>query len=322
MKMPYTIGIDIGDTKTVFGVVNARGEIIAQSSIKTTGYESAEAYFAVLIPELNHMIEDSGGKNLFKGIGLGAPSGNYYKGCIEDVSNIEWTKKKIVPLSKIISEATGITSILSNDTNAKTIGEMIYGRAKGLKDFIMITLGTGVGSSIVANGQLIYGHDGFAGELGHIIVCSTNGRPCGCGRKGCLETYASTTGVALTAKEYLKEWEEDSLLRNMDSSGITFKSVNDAAVKGDKIALKVLETTGKMLGEVFSDFIAYSNPEAIILAGELTVSGDLLLKPIQEHMEANVLSIYKKKTLLLLSQLKESEAAILGASALAWEIKE
>jgi Transcriptional regulator/sugar kinase len=321
MEKPYVIGIDVGGTNTVFGVVDVRGQILSSGSIKTGKYTTADEYVSALAPELNRIINDSGGKELFKGIGVGAPNGNYYSGCIEDAPNVAWAHRKVVPLAAMIAEQTGIPCVLTNDANAAAIGEMTYGAAKGMKDFIMITLGTGVGSGIVVNGQLVYGHDGFAGELGHVIVRRNNGRLCGCGRRGCLETYTSATGVAQTAIQYLEERKEESLLRDLDISELASKDVYDAAVKGDKIALEIFEYTGKILGEAFADFIAFSSPEAIILFGGLTKAGDFITKPIYENMEANVLPIFKGKTKLLLSQLKESDAAVLGASALAWEIK-
>lgn len=314
------IGIDLGGTNTVMGVIDVRGQILATDSIKTAKYVTAEDFAAALLPKLNHLIAQFGGIASFKGIGIGAPNGNYYSGCIEDAPNIKWAKGRKVPLAKMISYGTGVPCSLTNDANAAAIGEMTYGAARGMKDFIMITLGTGVGSGIVANGQLIYGHDGFAGELGHVTVVK-DGRLCGCGRKGCLETYASATGVARTAKEIVQANKVKTLLSEIPIDDITSKDVYDAAVKGDKVAISVFEETGKILGEAFANFINFSSPEAIVLFGGLTKAGDYLVKPIEKYMEENLMHIFKGKTKILLSQLKESDAAVLGASALAWESK-
>ena len=252
-------------------------------------------------------------------MGVGAPNGNYYSGTIEFAPNLPW--RGIIPLAAMFEDKLGIPTALTNDANAAAIGEMTYGAARGLKDFIMITLGTGVGSGIVINGQLVYGHDGFAGELGHVIV-NPEGRVCGCGRKGCLETYCSATGVARTAREFLVARSEPSLLRNVPVEDIQSKDVYDAAVKGDKLAQEIFEYTGKILGEALANFVAFSSPEAIILFGGLAKSGDYITKPIQKALEDNVLNIYKGKTKLLLSQLKDADAAVLGASALGWEVRE
>ena len=265
------------------------------------------------------LIEQVGGKDKIRGIGVGAPNGNYFSGSIEFAPNLPWKGK--IPLAQMIQDRMGIGVVLTNDANAAAIGEMTYGAARGMKDFIVITLGTGVGSGIVVGGQLVYGHDGFAGELGHMIV-RRNGRMCGCGRQGCLETYTSATGVARTAREYLTIRSDESLLRQLDIDSITSKDVFDAAVAGDQLALEIFESTGAILGEACADFVTFSSPEAIIFFGGLTKSGDLLMNPIRHHMEKNLLTIYKGKTKLLLSQLKESDAAVLGASALGWEARE
>jgi len=250
-----------------------------------------------------------------KGIGAGAPNGNFYTGNIEYAANLPW--KGIVPFGKLMSEKFGLPCMVTNDANAAALGEMTYGAAKGMKNFIMITLGTGVGGGVVVNGQLVYGHDGFAGELGHVIMDREHGRPCGCGRKGCLETYCSATGVATTAKELLKKDATPSLLRNVEWDKITSKDVFDAAMQGDELAKQVFEFTGKTLGEAFADFVAFSAPEAIILFGGLAQAGDLILKPIRESMEANLLSVWKGKVKLIFSQLPDDDAAILGAASLA-----
>ena len=320
MEKPYVVGIDIGGTNTVFGIVDARGTIIASSSIKTGAYEDVNDYVDEVCKNLLPLIIANGGVDKIKGIGIGAPNGNYYSGTIEFAPNLPW--KGVIPLAAMFEERLGIPTALTNDANAAGIGEMTYGAARGMKDFIVITLGTGVGSGIVIGGNLVYGHDGFAGELGHVIMRRNNGRPCGCGRQGCLEAYASATGVARTAREYLDIRKDDSLLRELDPSEITSKDVFDAAMKGDKLALEIFEFTGNMLGEAFADFVAFSSPEAIILFGGLTKAGDLLMNPIKRSMDKNMLKVFEGKTKLLFSQLKESDAAVLGASALGWEVKE
>lgn len=319
MEKPYVVGIDIGGTNTVFGVVDARGTVLYSGSIKTGKYAEIDEYVTALGQGLTQIIDQVGGPEKIKGIGVGAPNGNYFNGCIEFAPNLPWKGK--IPLAQLISEKVGgIPVALTNDANAAAIGEMTYGAARGMKDFIVITLGTGVGSGIVINGQLVYGHDGFAGELGHVIV-RRNGRQCGCGRQGCLEAYTSATGVARTAREFMEIRKEDSVLREIDPADITSKDVYDAAMKNDKLALEIFEMTGKMLGEAFADFVAFSSPEAIILFGGLTKAGDLIMDPVKRAMDANMLKVYEGKTKLLVSQLKESDAAVLGASALGWEVK-
>ena len=316
MDKPYVIGVDLGGTNTVFGIVDARGNVVVNASIKTAVHNEIELYLDDLVVGLNMLIEQVGGKDKIRGIGVGAPNGNYFNGSIEFAPNLPWKGK--IPLAQMLQERIGIPVALTNDANAAAIGEMTYGAARGMKDFIVITLGTGVGSGIVVGGQLVYGHDGFAGELGHMIV-RRNGRMCGCGRQGCLETYTSATGVARTAREYLSIRSDESLLRSVDVESITSKDVYDAAMQGDALALEIFEATGAILGESFADFVTFSSPEAIILFGGLTKSGDLLMNPIKHHMEKNLLPIYKGKTKLLFSQLKESDAAVLGASALGWD---
>lgn len=320
MERPYVVGIDIGGTNTVFGIVDARGTIIASSAVKTQIYPTADEYVDEVCKNLLPLIISQGGVEKIKGIGIGAPNGNFYSGTIEFAPNLPW--KGIIPLAAMFEERLGIPTALTNDANAAAVGEMTYGAARGMKDFIMITLGTGVGSGIVINGQVVYGHDGFAGELGHVIVRRENGRLCGCGRHGCLETYCSATGVARTAREILAARTDTSLLRNTPSESITSKDVYDAAIQGDKLAQEIFEFTGKLLGEAIADAIAFSSPEAIVLFGGLAKSGDYILNPIQKAIEENVLQIYKDKTKLLVSELKDSDAAVLGASALAWELKD
>ena len=253
-------------------------------------------------------------------MGIGAPNGNFYKGTIEFAPNLSWGHDGIVPLADMFSKKLGVPVALTNDANAAAIGEMTYGVARGMKNFIVITLGTGVGSGIVINGQLVYGCDGFAGELGHVIVRRDNGRSCGCGRTGCLEAYCSATGVARTAREFLQTTEEPSVLRDMKSEDITSLDVSIAANKGDKMALRVYDFTGKMLGEACADFAAFSSPEAFIFFGGLTKAGDLIMKPIQDSYNEHVLKIFKDKAKFLVSGLDGSSAAVLGASAIGWDI--
>ena len=320
MEKPYVVGIDIGGTNTVFGVVDARGTILYSGSIKTGKYADVNDYVAELAKGLKSVIDQAGGPDKIKGVGVGAPNGNFFNGCIEFAPNLPW--KGILPLAAMFEERLGIPTALTNDANAAAIGEMTYGAARGMKDFIMITLGTGVGSGIVINGQMVYGHDGFAGELGHVIIRRENGRLCGCGRHGCLETYCSATGVARTAREFLTARTEPSLLRSIPAENITSKDVYDAAVQGDKLAQDIFNFTGTILGEAIADAIAFSSPEAIILFGGLAKSGDYIFKPIQKAIDDNVLNIYKGKAKLLMSELKDSDAAVLGASALGWELRD
>ena len=318
MDKPYVIGMDMGGTNTVFGIVDARGTVISKSAIKTSTHTDVNLYINDIYTELSKLIEAAGGIDKIKGIGVGAPNGNYYTGNIEFAPNLPW--KGIIPFANLMADKFGIPSALTNDANAAAVGEMTYGAARGMKNFIMITLGTGVGSGIVIDGKVVYGHDGFAGELGHVTAIRNNGRLCGCGKTGCLETYASATGVARSAREILESSTKDSLLRNIPIDSITSKDVFDAAIEGDEVAKEIFNFTGKILGECLADFVAFSAPEAIVLFGGLTKSGDLILDPIKEHMEKNLLPIWRGKVKVLFSELKEADAAVLGASALAWEI--
>ena len=313
------MGIDIGGTNTVFGIVDTRGMVIASGSIKTAKHNKVEDYIDELHREATRLIEANDAVDKIHGIGIGAPNANYFTGVIEDGVNLPWPTP--LPLAKLVEEKFGIPVAVTNDANAAAIGEMTYGAARGIKDFIMITLGTGVGSGIVINGQVVYGHDGFAGELGHVIVKRTNGRLCGCGRTGCLEAYCSATGVARTAREFLEIRTEPSLLRNIDVDQITSKDVYDAAVNGDKLAKDIFEYTGAILGEAFANMMVFSSPAAFILFGGLSKSGELLLKPLRAAMDRNMMAIFKGKPKVLLSELKEADAAVLGASALGWEAK-
>ncbi|MBQ9636857.1 MAG: ROK family protein [Prevotella sp.] len=317
---PYVIGLDLGGTNSVFGIVDSRGEIKATTAIKTQGFDTVKDYVDACVTALEPVIEQVGGIEKIKAMGIGAPNGNYYKGTIEFAPNLSWGHSGIVPLADMFKERLGIPVALTNDANAAAIGEMIYGVARNMKNFIVITLGTGVGSGIVINGQVVYGCDGFAGELGHVIVRREKGRPCGCGRKGCLEAYCSATGVARTARELLSTTEQPSLLRELNPEEITSLDVSIAAGKGDKLANEIYEFTGRMLGEACADFAAFSSPEAFIFFGGMTKAGDLIMKPIEESYNEHVLKIFKGKAKFLVSGLEGSSAAVLGASAVGWEI--
>lgn len=308
----------MGGTNSVFGIVDARGSIKVQTAIKTGAYPTIEEYVEAACTALQPIIDTVGGIGKIRGMGIGAPNGNYYSGCIESAANLVW--KGSVPICKLFQEKLGIPVALSNDANAAAQGEMAYGAARGMKNFIMITLGTGVGSGIVVNGQLVLGCDGFAGELGHVVVDhSPEGRPCGCGRKGCLETYCSATGVARTAREFLSKRSEESLLRDMNPDDITSLDVYNAAMAGDKLAKDVYDFTGMMLGRSCADFMAFSSPEAFVFFGGLTKAGELLMAPLRKAYDEHVLYCYSGKAKLLVSTLNGSEAAVLGASALGWD---
>ena len=319
MVQDLVIGIDIGGQTTKCGIVDARGTVLSQTVIRSDNHTDVTAFIAELAEALNHIIAEAKAEGQIRGIGVGAPNGNYYTGTIEGAVNLVWGGTKTIPFAKMLSEQmNGIPVSLTNDANAAAMGEMTYGAARGMKNFIMITLGTGVGSGIVIDGNVVYGHDGFAGELGHTCAVRHNGRQCNCGKTGCLEAYTSAIGVARTAREWLEMSDEPSVLRSLDK--ITSKDVYEAAKEGDKLALKIFEFTGRILGESFADFIAFSAPEAIVLFGGLARSKEFLAEPIQKAMDENVLSLWKGKVKLVFSQLKESDAAILGASALAWEL--
>ena len=317
---PYVIGIDMGGTNTAFGIVDARGNVIASDSIKTGKHSDINDYIDELYTEITRIIVANDAVDKINGIGIGAPNANYYTGIIEDGVNLPWPTP--IPLAELITEKFGIPCVITNDANAAAIGEMTYGVARGMKDFIMITLGTGVGSGIVINGQMVYGHDGFAGELGHVVMKRNNGRMCGCGRTGCLEAYCSATGVARTAREFLDIRTDESKLRELDADKITSKDVYDCAVAGDKLAKEIFEYTGTILGEALADFTTFSSPEAFVLFGGLTKSGELIMRPVRDAFEKNVMKVFKGKVKILISELKESDAAVLGASALGWEVKE
>ena len=314
------VGIDIGGTNTKYGLVNHRGEILEKGDLRTDAHATADTFIEELHEALSPLIKKHKQEGKVKGIGIGAPNGNYYTGTIDYAPNLQW--EGVVPIAKLVTAKLGLPAALTNDANAAAVGEMNYGAARGMRDFIMITLGTGVGSGIVANGQLIYGHDGFAGELGHTVI-RPGGRPHWSTEiDGSLEAYCSATGIVLTAKELLQQRNEESILRQLNIDELTSKKIYDCAIKGDKIAQEVYRFTGQILGEALANFVMFSSPEAIILFGGVIKAGDLIMKPTREHMEKNLLPIFQNKVRLIFSELKEADAAILGASALVWDIRE
>ena len=314
---PLAIGIDIGGTGTKFGIVDRNANILFSGETSTKKHSNIDGFIDDLYDNLYPLIQKAGGPGRMKGIGCGAPNGNYYTGMIEYAPNLPW--KGVIPLAKMIETKFNLPVVLTNDANAAALGEMMYGAAQGMKDFIMITLGTGVGSGIVANGKLIYGHDGFAGELGHTITIPNGRYHQGTGKYGSLESYASATGVRLTTLELLSKSTEPSTLRNIPAEEIDSLKVYEAAIKSDKLAKEIFEYTGKILGLALANFVMFSSPEAIILFGGLTKAGDLILKPTRESMEENLIQVFQNKVKILVSHLKEADAAILGASALIWE---
>ena len=321
MEKQFVVGIDIGGQTSKLGVVDARGDVLAQTIIRSDTFGAdADAYVAALAEAVKVCIGQAGKTPAeIRGIGVGVPNGNYYTGEVAYAPNLAWAADKSVFLAKMLSEAMGGMPVsLTNDANAAAVGEMTYGAARGMKNFIMITLGTGVGSGIVVDGKVLYGHDGFAGELGHVNVMRHNGRLCGCGKTGCLEAYCSAIGIARTAREWLEASGQPTPLRDLDN--ITSKDIYDAAKQGDNFALRLFDYTGTLLGRSFADFIAFSAPEAIVLFGGLARAKEFLYEPMLKAMNENVLKIWKGKVKIVFSQLKESDAAILGASALAWEL--
>ena len=319
MAKDLVIGIDIGGQTTKCGIVDARGDVLAQTVIRSDTHDQVGPYIEELADALRRIIADAKAEGNIRGIGVGAPNANYYTGQIESAVNLTWGGTRTIDFARLLSEAMdGIPVSLTNDANAAAVGEMTYGAARGMKNFIMITLGTGVGSGIVIDGKVVYGHDGFAGELGHTCSVRHNGRLCNCGLTGCLEAYCSAIGMARTAREWLEMSDEPSALRRLDK--ITSKDIYEAARDGDALALKVFDYTGSMLGEAFANFIAFSAPEAIVLFGGLARAKEFLLGPIEKALNAAVLPLWRGKVRIVFSQLKESDAAILGASALAWEL--
>ena len=317
MDKNFAVGIDIGGTNTKFGVVNRNGEIIEQDRLLTNAYEQVEDFIDALHQLLMPMINRAGGVDAFLGIGMGAPNGNIYTGTIEYAPNLKW--KGIIHIARLMQEKISLPTKLTNDANAAAMGEMLFGCAKDCQHFITITLGTGVGSGIVIDGKIVVGHDGFAGELGHTIIRPGGRLHKSTGMRGSLETYASATGVRDTALEMLQKYpEEGSLLRDFSINDLTSKTVYECAIRGDNIANEIFEFTGEILGESLANFLMFSSPEKIVLFGGLTKAGDLLMKPTRKAMEANLLPIFQNKVKLIFSELREADAAILGASALVW----
>jgi glucokinase len=311
MAQTLALGIDIGGTNTSFGIVDRRGQILDKGGMPTKG-ETVSAYITALKDAMAPMLEQYG--NQLHGVGVGAPNANFFTGEIGYAPNLPW--EGVIPLARLLKDALRMEVTITNDANAAALGEMIYGAAKGMKDFILVTLGTGVGSGFVANGELIYGHDGFAGELGHVIAVR-DGRRCACGRHGCLERYCSATGIVITAEEWLLERKDDTLLRNYKGN-VSAKHIYEAAMEGDALALEIFDYTGRILGQTLADAVAITSPQAIIFFGGVAKAGDIILQPTRKYMEANLLKIYKNKIALMLSELPDADAAILGASALAW----
>ncbi len=309
-----TLGIDIGGTNTVFGIVTEKGEIVFKESIPTNGMEPAEDLFERIFNKFDESFKKHSSEYNLVGIGVGAPDGNYYKGSIENPPNLNWG---YVNVKELVHKYHDIPAALTNDANAAAIGEMQFGAARGMKNFVEITLGTGLGSGIVVDGKVLYGHDGFAGELGHVNAVR-DGRRCGCGKKGCLETYASATGIIRTVSEMLATYRESSPLRDIPYSELSAKKIYDAASGGDKIAINAFKYTGRILGEALADTVAVLSPEAIVIFGGLAQAGDLILEPTKKHMELNLLNNYKGKIKLINSGLSEGDAAVLGSSALIW----
>lgn len=316
LSKQVALGVDIGGTNTKFGLVNHRGEILDKGSIRTDEFEQVEEFIDALYNKVKPLIDEYCTERQFDGIGVGAPNANYYRGTIEQAPNLRW--KGIVPFAELMTKKFGVPCKMTNDANAAALGEMMFGAARGMKDFIMITLGTGVGSGIISNGQLIYGHDGFAGELGHTIVKPGGRKHWSTGSEGSLEAYASATGISITAKKMRAEFP-DSMLNDYPEEKIDSRVVHECALKGDPTAIEVFRYTGQKLGEALANFVMFSSPEAILLFGGVIKAGDFILKPTKLHMERNLLPIFRNKVKLVFSELDEADAAILGASALVWE---
>ncbi|QDP85391.1 ROK family protein [Chryseobacterium sp. SNU WT5] len=316
LSKQVALGIDIGGTNTKYGLVNHRGEILEKGILKTEDFPLVENFIEALYQKIRPLLDKHCSQKQLDGIGIGAPNANYYKGTIEQATNLHW--KGIVPFAELMREKFGVPCTMTNDANAAALGEMMFGAARGMKDFIMITLGTGVGSGIVANGQLIYGHDGFAGELGHTVVKPGGRKHWSTGLEGTLESYASATGIAITAKKMRAEFPHSELNKYPEET-ISSKVVYQCAENGDPTAIEVFRYTGQKLGEALANFVMFSSPEAILLFGGVIKAGDFILKPTKLHMERNLLAIFRDKVKLVFSELNEADAAILGASALVWE---
>lgn len=314
--MDLAIGIDIGGTNTVFGLVDRKGFCVTEGTIRTDKYDNVKDFIKDLSEELFKIMSTLDYSYDIRGIGIGAPNGNYFKGTIEFAPNLKW--KGIINFAELFKEHFNLPIVLTNDANAAAIGEMVYGAAKGIKDFVVVTLGTGLGSGFVSNGEIIYGHDGFAGELGHTIIFH-DGRLCKCGRKGCLEQYASATGIVKTVLEMLESTEEDSILKSYDPEELTSKLIYEAAHQGDDVAIEAFDFTGRVLGFALANMVAITSPQAIILFGGLALAGEYIFKPTKMYMEYYLLDIFKNKVQILPSKIVGKNAAVLGASALIWK---
>lgn len=311
------VGIDIGGTNSVYGLVDRDGNMYGEGVIPTKKYPDFDQYLEELYIGIQDLLRQLDIEYELVGIGIGAPNANYYNGTIENAANLVW--KGVVPfVEKVKRYYPAIPVIITNDANAAAIGEGVYGSAKGMKNYIVVTLGTGLGSGFVANGELIYGHDSFAGELGHVIV-NRSGRQCGCGRKGCLETYVSATGIKRTAFKLLADHLEDSEFRNITYNDLTAEMITKAALNGDTLAIEAYEYTGTMLGQALADAVTITSPEAIILFGGLAKAGKYIFEPTKRSMENNMLSNFRDKVKLLPSGIDGKNAAVLGASALVWQ---
>lgn len=313
-KNKLVLGVDVGGTNTVFGLVDQLGNVLLIDSIPTQAENSAENLFSRLFEKFKELSKDVKEEFELVGIGIGAPNANYYKGTVENPPNLNWGYVDVISLIKNYSS---VPVALTNDANAAALGEMYYGAAKGMKDFIVITLGTGLGSGIVVNGNLVYGHDGFAGEIGHTIY-DPQGRQCGCGRKGCLETYASAPGIKRTVMELIANTNLKSRLRSVSYESLDAKLITELALQGDRIALEAFDFTARVLGIKLADAVAHTSPEAIILFGGLANAGDLLLVPTKKYLEENVFHVFRNKVKILKSELNEGKSAVLGAAALIW----
>jgi len=309
-------GIDIGGTNTVIGLVNKAGDCLIESSISTRGFIHFEDFIESVSNEIAKLLQKIGGNYSLQGIGIGAPNGSFNLGVIVDAPNLDW--KGILPICKEVTKQTALPSVVTNDANAAALGEMLFGGAQNMNDFIVITLGTGLGSGIVANGKLVIGHDGFAGELGHLNAF-INGRICGCGNKGCLETYASATGIKRTVFMLLAEKNHPSTLRGVSYEKLSAKMITEAALNHDLIALEAFEYTGKVLGAKLADVVATLSPEAIFFFGGLAKAGTLIIEPTKRYMEESLFPIFRNKVKILPSGLEGKNAAVLGAAALIWQ---
>lgn len=317
MNQQYVIGIDIGGTTSAVGLVDAQGNILAERSYDTTSFADPTHFVSAVQSGIEEMVNGCDREVRLCGIGVGAPNGNFYSGRIEFAPNMPW--KGVIDLAGMMEKAMGMPVVLTNDANAAAVGEKRFGAAKGLDDFVVITIGTGLGSGILANGQVLYGNSGFAGELGHTNTVR-DGRECSCGRKGCLETYVSARGLQATYAEILNESRTNSSEQNTAVYNLSARAIYEAAVKGDAIAVKTFEYTGMILGRHLADLVAITSPEVIFLYGGLAAAGQLLLQPTRQHLEENLLQVFRGRVRVELSQLEGKSAAVMGAAALAWDV--